>query len=110
MNPQKLAHALQLAAEALLESTEDRHEAPPPTEYSSRHLPPDCTSRARFHAVVKHVPGATKRGRVWFVPRVAWDEARRRRVPVATPAASTPDVTALVERMAKTFRPTKQAS
>lgn len=43
-----------------------------PGYYTSNALPPDCPSKARFHVVVKTVPGAVKRGRVWLVPVDAW--------------------------------------
>ena len=48
---------------------------PTSTDYTSKALPRDIPSRARFHVLVRGVPGAVKRGRVWSVPRAAWEES-----------------------------------
>ncbi len=48
--------------------------------YSTRNLPPDAKSVRSFHIVVKGIQGAWKSGRIWFVPKDAWEAARRSRL------------------------------
>jgi len=52
-------------------------------EYTSDALPPDIRTSARFNRIAKTVKGARRDGRVWRVPREAWEAHRLRRV--ATP-------------------------
>jgi hypothetical protein len=74
--------------------------------YSSEELPPDCPSRARFHTLVKMIPGAEKRGRRWFVPADAWQAARRRMSrEVRFDASERDDVDELIEQAG--FRTTR---
>jgi hypothetical protein len=40
--------------------------------FSTNALPPDVKTRVRFHALVRHVPGARKVGRTWVVSADAW--------------------------------------
>lgn len=55
--------------------------------YTSRDLPPDCPSRARFNILAKSIARAQKSGRVWSVPRDAW-HAFRDKPRHATPLTS----------------------
>lgn len=72
--------------------------------YSSDELPPDCPSKARFHELVKKIPGAEKRGRRWFVPADAWRSARStKRKPAAAPVRD--DVDEIIAGAG--FRPTR---
>jgi hypothetical protein len=71
-------------AEAVLDLIADlvavklRQRAVPAQEgvYTSLCLPPDVPSRERFNRLVKAVPGAQKRGRIWVVQKTAWEAAR----------------------------------
>jgi hypothetical protein len=56
--------------------------------YSSRNLPPDIRSRDRFNRLARHVPGATKTGRVWVVPVDAWHAFRSGAAPVCEASGS----------------------
>lgn len=56
-----------------------RQAAPPPEFYTSRELPPDVPSRRRFHEIVSDMSTATKRGRVWIVPRADWHARRAKK-------------------------------
>jgi hypothetical protein len=69
-----LAEAAKVLAEAAL-AEEPAPDADRDT-YDSKHLPPDA-SLDRFHRIVRDVPRAVKIGRVWRVPRAAWEEHRR---------------------------------
>ena len=44
--------------------------------YTSNRIPPDVSTRDAFHRIVKRVPGAQKRGRVWVCTKVAWNDFR----------------------------------
>ena len=62
--------------------------------YTSARLPPNTTSR-RFRELAPRIAGAVKRGRVWSVPRSAWEAYRTRRRGVARPieaCTATPDL------------------
>ena len=67
--------ALETEIERIVRRVLSEHTATPGT-YDTRRLPPDVRTRVRFHAIVKEIPTATKRGRTWSVPREDWDAYR----------------------------------
>ncbi len=46
--------------------------------YRSDDLPPDCPSTRAFAVSCRTIPEATKLGRIWIVPREAWERRRLR--------------------------------
>ena len=53
--------------------------APERNVYTSEDLPRDCRTRRTFAEQCKRIPEATKRGRMWTVPRSGWEAHRTRR-------------------------------
>lgn len=61
-------------ADLVAQRLEQRSHAPAePDVYTSKVLPPDVTSRRAFHERARRLPGATKVGRTWRVPRAVWE-------------------------------------
>lgn len=57
-----------------------RRAAPAPGgTYDGFRLPPDVKSREWFNRLVKGMPGAVRRGRLWTVPVESWDAARAKK-------------------------------
>jgi len=73
-----IAGFLTLVREAVREAVREELHADAET-FDSRRLPPDCRTGRRFAEECRRIPDATKLGRVWTVPRVAWEAHRTRR-------------------------------
>jgi len=46
---------------------------------TSRELPADAPTRALFARACRSIPAARRQGKMWIVPRAAWERARRPR-------------------------------
>jgi hypothetical protein len=97
--PDVLAGLLVLLRDVVREAVREELRADTET-FDSRRFPPDCGTARRFAEECRKIPEATKRGRVWIVPKCAWEAHRTRRrgsssrtevAPVSTPLTEQAD-------------------
>lgn len=65
------------AAHAFSELAALEHDVERAEVYTSRRLPPDVGSRTVFARACRTIAQAHRQGKMWIVPRAAWEQARR---------------------------------